>query len=90
MKVAVTVQFHDHEPHIEYVDTDKLDRNDFVDMELLKAIEANEEDCLIDASRWEDHPEKFPDDDIGISAKANIKKPKKIDYAIMLTIDFDC
>lgn len=90
MKVAVTVKHHDHEPHIEYVDTNKLNKDDYVDMELLKAINAEEEHCWIDASDWEDYPEKFPDDDIGISAKANIKRPKKIDYAIMLTIDFDC
>lgn len=90
MKVAVTVQHHDHEPYIEYVDTEKLDKGNYVDMELLKAIKAKEEYCVIDASNWEDHPDKFPDDDIGISAKANIKKPKKFDFAIMLTIDFDC
>lgn len=90
MLVAATVQFHDHEPHMEYVDTDKLNQDDFVDMEFLKAVQAGETSLFIDASNWEDHPDKFPSDDIGISGEANIKKPDKLDAAIVVNIDFDC
>jgi hypothetical protein len=90
MLVVAFVAHHDHEPHIEYVDTDKLDQDDFLDMELLKAVQAGEESLYIDASNWEDHPDKFPSDDIGISAQANIEKPDKLDAAIMVNIDFDC
>jgi hypothetical protein len=89
MIVAVATQFHDHERRFEYVDTDKLDPDNYVDSELLKAIQANK-DCWIDASDWEDHPDKFPDDDIGVSGQALIEKPDKFDHSMMLTIDFDC
>lgn len=89
MLVAATVYFHDHEPHVEYVDTDKLDENNYVDTELLKAVEAGETNLFIDASNWEDHPDKFPNDNIGISNQANIKKPSNIDAAIIVNIDFD-
>jgi hypothetical protein len=91
MLIAVTVNFHDHEPSMEYVDTNKLDPNDYVDSELLKAIQADEEFCNIDASNWEDEPHKFPSDPPEISGKAVLsRKPKKLDGAIVLNITFDC
>lgn len=86
MIVAVTVHFHDHGPRIEYVDTKKLDTNDYVDSEFLKAIEKGEDHCVINAENWEDYPDKFPSDDIGLGGQ--IKKPKKIDRAMILYISF--
>ena len=86
MIVAVTVNFHDHQPRIQYVDTEKLNPSDYVDSEFLKAIKDGADYCVIDASNWEDHPDKFPDDDIGLGG--NIRKPAKIDKAMVLYIDF--
>lgn len=86
MIVAVTVNFHDHQPYIQYVDTEKLNPNDYVDGEFLKAIKNDVDYCVIDASNWEDEPNKFPDDDIGLGG--NIRKPTKIDKAMVLYIDF--
>ena len=93
MIYAVTTMFHDHNPYIEYVDTEKLDPNDFVESSLLAAIKAKEEYCVIDAENWEDEPEKFSsqDGDIGISSNASSEKcpkGKKIDGAIILMITF--
>ena len=60
MIVAVTWMFHDYEPSIIYVDSEKLRADDYVDSQLLKAIEDKEAFVSVDASDWESHPEKFP------------------------------
>ena len=85
---AACVHFHDYEPTIEYFDTDLLDANDYVDMKILNAIGAGETTVSIDADHWEDHPDKFPSDEIGISKQANVKKPAKLDFVIILDISF--
>ena len=95
MIVAVGMKHHDHERHIVYVDTEKLDPNDYVDQEFLKEAKAKKEWCFIDAANWEDFPDKFPDDDIGISHQAHMKwfktKPNPaIDHVMLMDINFDC
>jgi hypothetical protein len=92
---AVAFKHHDHERFIIHVDTDKLNKCDYVDQEFLKRAKAKEDWCFIDASNWEDNPVKFPDDDIGISHQAQIKwfktKPNPpIDHVMLMDINFDC
>lgn len=89
MIIAVTEMIHDYEARIRFVDTDKLDQDDYVDMKFLKAVQKGDSHCFIDAEKWEDHPDKFPSDDIGISDKAYIKKPENFQHAIILRIDFN-
>lgn len=86
MIVAVTVCYDDREPCIEYVDTEKLDPTDYVDGAFLKAVKKNGDWCSIDAENWDQQPDKFPTDDIGLGGQ--IKKPKKIDRAMILQISF--
>jgi len=90
MIVAVTERFHDYEPSLGYVDASKLDENDYVDSCFLKAIKAGEEHCYIDASDWEEYPEKFPRDKVGLSVPYMEETPDKIDRAIIFSIDFNC
>lgn len=74
MIVAVTMCFGDAEPNIQYVDTNKLDHDCFVDREILRSVEADEEYLWIEAGDWEDRPEDFPNDNVGISYSAIIDK----------------
>lgn len=90
MNLAVTEYYHDHEAINYYVDSTKLDPQNHVDSQILKAIKGKSlmHNVNIDASNWEDNP--VFDDEPGISESAKVKKITKIDKSITLRIDFDC
>ena len=92
MILAVTEQFHDHEPHSYYLDTDKLDASNYIDSLILAECKKKKKiiEVFVDASSWEDNP-KFNNEEPGVSGGACFKKsPAKIDKSLNLTIDFDC
>lgn len=86
MIVAVTEQFHDYEKQKYCIDTAKLDPNNEVDALILKECKKKslQLEVFIDATNRDDG------DDIGVTQKAKVKKPKTIDRSLELTIFFDC
>jgi len=91
MIISVTEQFHDHEPKQYFLDTDKMDKANYVESLILKASKKKSKtlNVNIDASNWEENP-LFADTVPGVNNKSKIKKPKQIDKALYLVIDFDC
>lgn len=57
MIVGVCEEFHDHEPRLYMIDTEKLNKEDYIDRCLLESINQKEEICFIDARDWYDKPE---------------------------------
>ena len=94
MIVAVFLQRHDYEPRIQFVDSELLNpESNYVDQQLLQAIQDPDEDTVfVDASDWEEDPEKWGGTDPGISADAILDDiiPAQFDKAVILTISFDC
>lgn len=87
MIVSICEEYHDYEPKMFLIDTKKLDKDNFVDQEILKAIKEKQESCLIDASVWETDP-KFKGSEPYISSQA-IVKTGKASRQLMVIIDFD-
>lgn len=90
MFLAVTEHYHDYEPTKYFLDTEKLDPNNYVDALILNECKKKPKQIkvVVDASNWEDNP-KFTDEP-GVSPKAKVKKIDQIDKALELSIDFDC
>lgn len=90
MILAVTEHYHDYEPTKYFLDTEKLDPSNYVDVLILNECKkkAKQIKVVVDASNWEDNP-KFTDEP-GVSSKAKVKKIDQIDKALELSIDFDC
>jgi hypothetical protein len=91
MILAVTEQYHDYSPEKYYIDTEKLNKNSYIEKMILQECKKKAKiiDVHIDASNWESEPEKFGGDEPGVHADARTKKPKLIDKVLNLTIDFE-
>lgn len=91
MILAVTEHFHDYSPTKYFIDTEKLDKNSYVEKMILQECKKKAKiiDVHIDASNWESEPEKFGEDEPSVHAKARTRNPKLIDKALNLTIYFE-
>jgi len=94
MIIALTHQFHDNEPEIIHIDTDKLNPKNPVDNALLKGLKTKRNKTTIDATDWEDDDAyKFQGHwaEPHLTAKAQSKKPQgPIERAHIFHILFDC
>ena len=91
MILAITEQFHDHEPSQYFVDTNKLSIGNYVEALILKESKKKSKalNLRIEATEWESNP-KFSGNSPGVSKKAKVKRPDAIDKSLFLTIYFDC
>jgi len=90
MIVAVTTLFHDYEPRLAYVDTEALDPNDYIDGIFLQSLQEGKDWISLDASNWEEEPDKFPrGDDVDLSGGYLVERPDKFDRAIIFRISFE-
>jgi hypothetical protein len=92
MILAVTEHYHDYRPTNYFIDTEKLNENNFVEKMILNESKKKSKiiEVTIDASRWEEEPEKFGEDEPGVSENATVKTSKIIDKSLNLYFDFDC
>ena len=90
MIIAITEFFHDKHPTNYFVDTEKLNESNYIEAQILKESKKNSKilQVHIDASEWDEQPEKF-----GIDPRLNeslkIDMPDKIDKVMQLHIVFD-
>jgi hypothetical protein len=91
MILAVTEYYHDYSPIKYFIDTDKLDKNSYIEKMILQECKKKAKiiDVDIEAYNWESEPEKFGDDEPGVHEKAKVKKPKSIDKSLNLRILFE-
>lgn len=92
--IRVVEQYHDYQPRSYYIDPEKLNSDNYVDSEVLKALKkkGNQVHVGIDAHNWETDPKfnakKYGEP--GISEAAKVTEQTIEDRLIWLTIAFDC
>lgn len=92
MIVCVFDRTHDYEPKIWFLDSSKLRSDNYVDSLIAEEIKKDDIalNIYLDASNWEEEPEKYgADGDISISEDAKCE-PQKPDKVLSLRIYFDC
>ena len=84
MLVAMTYLFHDHEPVVFLIDTNKLDVNHKFEATLRVALESDEKYITLDGNQftW--------DNGIGIPEQATVNKwPATINAVKIVSVDFE-
>ena len=92
--IRVIEKYHDYESTTYYIDPEKLNPENYVDSEVLKALKSKKKELSvwIDAHDWESNP-KFKADifaEPNLSSEAKVTNGEVEDRVIWLTIDFDC
>lgn len=93
MIIAVTEWYHDYTPTSYFIDTLKLNPDDYIESLILKEVRKKSStlNLLIDCSNWENQPEKFKNAEPNISKECKVKHKKgNAEKILHLRFDFDC
>lgn len=96
MIISVTEQYHDYSPQMYFIDTDKLNPENYVDSLILKECEKKSHllKVNVDAKGWDDPRSVFKGTEPIVSQEAKFeilpqREAASIHKSLMLTIRFD-